>query len=114
MTTPKVVKPESTSKSRFFDSIESKNQFFAPFEKFVSTERKRPTGGGNTKESWKESHANNIALVNPFDYNAMHCVVCNAGSKTKFAPVKSLRFSELFSGILLSEFHFTVFFGVES
>jgi len=32
-----------------------------------------------------------------------------AGRKTKFAPVKSLRFSELFLGILLSKFRFTVF-----
>jgi len=38
----------------------------------------------------------------------------HAGRKTKFAPVKSLRFSELFFGILLSKFLFTVFFGVES
>jgi len=38
----------------------------------------------------------------------------NAGRTTKFALVKSLRFSELFLGILLSEFRFNVFFGVES
>ena len=35
---------------------------------------------------------------------------CNAGRTTKFASVYSLRFSELFLGILLSEFRFTVFF----
>jgi len=34
----------------------------------------------------------------------------DAGCTTKFAPVKSLRFSELFFGILLSEFRFTAFF----
>jgi len=34
----------------------------------------------------------------------------DAGRRTKFAPVKSLRFSELFLRILLSEFRFTVFF----
>jgi len=34
----------------------------------------------------------------------------HAGRRTKFALVKSLRFSELFSGNLLSEFRFTVFF----
>ena len=34
----------------------------------------------------------------------------NAGRTTKFAPVKSLRFSELIFGILLSEFRFTAFF----
>ena len=42
----------------------------------------------------------------------------NAGRTTKFAPVKSLRFSELILGILLFEFRFTVFFplgcGVDS
>jgi len=42
----------------------------------------------------------------------------NAGRTTKFAPVKSLRFSELILGTLLSEFRFTVFFplgcGVDS
>ena len=42
----------------------------------------------------------------------------NAGRRTKFAPGTSLRFSELFLGILLSEFRFTVFFplgcGVDS
>ena len=38
----------------------------------------------------------------------------HAGRKTTFAPVKSLRFSELFLGILLSKFRFTVFFGVDS
>jgi len=41
-----------------------------------------------------------------------------AGRRTKFAPVKSLRFSELFLGILRSEFRFIVFFplgcGVDS
>jgi len=41
-----------------------------------------------------------------------------AGHRTKFAPVKSLRFSKLFLRILLSEFRFTVFFplgcGVDS
>jgi len=41
-----------------------------------------------------------------------------AGRTTKFAPVKSLRFSELILGILLFEFRFTVFFplgcGVDS
>jgi len=45
-------------------------------------------------------------------------LVCNAGRTTKFAPVKSLRFSELILGILLFEFRFTVFFplgcGVDS
>ena len=35
---------------------------------------------------------------------------CNAGRTTKFAPVKSLRFSELILGIFLFEFRFTVFF----
>ena len=34
----------------------------------------------------------------------------NASRTTKFAPVKSFRFSELFLGIFLSEFRFTVFF----
>ena len=42
----------------------------------------------------------------------------DAGRTTKFAPEKSLRFSELFLGILLSEFRFIVFFplgcGVDS
>jgi len=38
----------------------------------------------------------------------------NACRTTKFAPVKSLRFSELFLGILLSEFRFTVFFPLGS
>jgi len=42
----------------------------------------------------------------------------HAGRTTKFAPVKSLRFSELILGILLFEFRFTVFFplccGVDS
>ena len=42
----------------------------------------------------------------------------HANRRTKFAPVKSLRFSELFLGILLFEFRFTVFFplgcGVDS
>ena len=41
-----------------------------------------------------------------------------ASRRTKFAPVKSLRFFELFLGILLSEFRFIVFFplgcGVDS
>ena len=37
-----------------------------------------------------------------------------SGYRRKFAPVKSLRFSELFLGILLSEFRFTAFFGVDS
>jgi len=36
-------------------------------------------------------------------------ILSDAGRTTKFAPVKSLRFSELFLGILLSEFRFTVF-----
>jgi len=39
MTTPKgvvVLSPENTSKSRFLASIESKNQFFASFEKLNS------------------------------------------------------------------------------
>jgi len=34
----------------------------------------------------------------------------NTSRTSKFAPVKSLRFSELILGILLSEFRFTVFF----
>jgi len=36
----------------------------------------------------------------------------HAGRKTKFAQVKSLRFSELFPGMRISEFRFTVFFSL--
>jgi len=36
-----------------------------------------------------------------------------ASHKTKFAPGKSLRFSELFLGIFLSEFRLTVFFPLQ-
>jgi len=39
---------------------------------------------------------------------------CDASRATKFALVKSLRFSELFLGIILSEFRFTVFFPLGS
>jgi len=46
------------------------------------------------------------------------CSKCNAGRRTKLTPVKSLRESELFLGIFLSEFRCTVFFplgcGVDS
>jgi len=46
------------------------------------------------------------------------CSKYNAGRRTKFALAKSVRYSELFLGILLSEFRFTVFFplgcGVDS
>jgi len=54
MTAPKsvvVVTPESTSKSRFLDSIELINQFFAPFEKFcIDRKEEARRGGDNTKQ----------------------------------------------------------------
>jgi len=57
MSTPKwvvVVSLERTPKSRFFDSIESKNQFLAPFEKnFLDGMEEARTGGGNTKNKLK-------------------------------------------------------------
>jgi len=56
-----VVSPESTSKSRIFDSIKSKHQFLAPFEKFcLDGKEEAKRGGGNTEKSWKECDANNI------------------------------------------------------
>jgi len=54
MTTPKevvVVSPESTSKSRFLASIESKINFWPLSRNFISTERKRPEGGGEIRKS---------------------------------------------------------------
>jgi len=47
-----------------------------------------------------------VSIANP--------VAPDAGHRTKSAPVKSLRFSELFLGIFLSEFRFTVFFPLGS
>ena len=56
MTTPKgvvVVSPESTSKSRFFDSIEFINQFCASFEKLcIEGKEEARSEGDNTQQSW--------------------------------------------------------------
>jgi len=41
-------------------------------------------------------------------------VFSHAGRRSKFAPVQSLRFSELILGIFLSEFRFTVFLALGS
>jgi len=56
MTTSKgvvVVSPESTSKSRYLDSIELINQVFASFEKFlIDRKEEARKGEDNTKKSW--------------------------------------------------------------
>ena len=65
MTAPKgvvEVLPESTTKSRFFDSTESKNQYLPLSDKFcLDRKEEAKTGGGNTKQSWKECYAIIIA-----------------------------------------------------
>ena len=59
------------------------------------------------REKWKKLRNSSILYV-----------ITLVGRTTEFAPVKSLQFSELILGILLSEFRFTVFFplgcGVDS
>jgi len=58
MTTPKgvvVLSPESTSKSRFLASIESKNQFLASFEKFYPDRKEEARRGRENKEKSRKS-----------------------------------------------------------
>jgi len=58
-----ILTPESTSKSRFLTSIESKNQFLAYFEKFYQTkiEEARRERKNKKKTSYECHSANNIA-----------------------------------------------------
>jgi len=58
MTTPKgvvVVSPESTSKSQFLASIESKINSWPLSRNFTSTERKRLEGGGAIRKNYRVS-----------------------------------------------------------
>ena len=70
-------------------------------------------GGGDCRKSSVEQNLK-IQGTGPRKIFFPSKMMNYASRKTKFASVKSLRSSELFLGILLSEFRFTVFFEVES